>query len=116
MSQQKTAQIASCPALIPGYNKASHMNSLVGMQQALFSTSEQISTTLKLLGLKAQENVYSLETQLEGRFYSKIQKFQGLVKHLQEETQIKTSGLSVFNIFANINSYKTNLEHKIRSD
>lgn len=113
--QPQPARIASCPAFIPGYNKASHMSSLVGMQQALFSTSEQISTTLKLLGLKAQENVCSSETQLEGSFYSKIQKFQGPVKHVQEQTQIKTSGLSVFNIFANIDSYKTNLEHKIRS-
>lgn len=115
MSQQKPARITSCPAFISGYNKASHMSSLVGMQQALFSTSEQILTTLKLLGLKTQENVCISETQLEGSFYSKEQKFQGPVMQVQKETQIKISGLSAFNIFANIDSYKTNLERKVRS-
>lgn len=113
--QLKPVRIVSCPASIPGYSEASHMSSLIGIQQALFSTSEQISTMLNLLGLKAQENVCTPETQLEGSFYSKIQKFQGPVKHIQEETQIKTLGLSIFNIFANIDSYKTNLEHKVRS-
>lgn len=114
-SQPKSARIASCPVFISGYNKASHTSSLIGMQQALFSTSEQISTTLKRLGLKAQENVCTSEAQSEGSFYLKVQKFQGPAKQVQKETQIKTSGLSVFNIFANIDSYKTNLERKVRS-
>lgn len=100
---------------IPGYNAGGQISSLMGMQGILVDASEQVSTTLKMLSLKAHEGRPNTEALLEGKRLTRIMTSQGPFKMSKDDFESVVVGLNTFRPFARIDSYEANLESKVCS-
>lgn len=105
--------------LISSYDYASQVSSLIGMQCALFDSSEYSLHTLKLLALKAHESSSESQGSLPS-FSSRVVPKYGKTQHLIHVPSSRVSPISSNPIrlprtFAFMDRYETNLEAKGRS-
>lgn len=99
--------------LLPGYDHKSQVWMLQGMQGILLGTSEQVLSTLKLLALRAHEPLPSTKDsflQLNMQPFVRKNTFQSMCRVTSKKNIVEP-----YRLFGSINSYHTNLEHKVQS-
>lgn len=100
---------------LPGYNCGGQLSSLLSMQCILAGPSEQVSSTLKMLALKAHRVPSDAAVALQlGKKYQKLQGPNRVLKAgLQSQNNLQ--GISACRMFAFTDKYECNLEKKTRS-
>ncbi|OMQ01794.1 hypothetical protein BW722_06770 [Lawsonia intracellularis] len=100
---------------LPGYNRGGQISSLLSMQYILAGPSAQVSSTLKMLALKAHRIPSDAAASLQ--LGEKSQKLQGPNRVLKADLQFQNNpqGISICRMFAFTDKYECNLEKKIRS-
>lgn len=105
--------------LIPGYNYGSQVSSLTAMQGVLSGGSEQMVYTLKMLALKAHKGIPNripLSNTKGMSFSTRSQDVQKFSQQSQEDLQSVYNNLwTPYQLFGFMDSYETNLEHKVCS-
>lgn len=111
--------------LISGYSMGSQISSLQGLQCVLLTAVEQVTTSLKVLTLKALNTSKNSKFNLsnfQSKKYSEFGKQVSVQKYStkkpiinRQERDNTANSLSLIHVFATTDSYSMNLESKVRS-
>lgn len=108
-------------SFLENFNPEGQLSSLQGMQYALVDASEQISTTLKTLVLKAHSSARHLSllderAQIHSNLNRNSMSFKKNRSDIEHDQNLDALHfVRPYNVFASTNSYTTNLERKVQT-
>lgn len=101
-------RVTSC--LTSGYNHEGQKQSLFGMQHVLLDASRQVSTTIKMLGMKAYTNSFMQEEQNIVSVRPQHSSFKKSKKIISS-----TKSFIPYRLITSLDSHSSNMEYKVNS-